>query len=52
MSCVIDSVLFIIITLKNDKLENKNFPEEEHFYFITIVQKKSFKQRIKFDLTL
>lgn len=46
MSCVIDSVLFIIITFKNDKPKNKNFPVEEHFYFITIVQKKSFKQRI------
>lgn len=46
MSCVIDSVLFIIITLKNDEPENKNFPVGEHFYFITIVQKKSFKQRI------
>lgn len=46
MSCVIDSVLFIIITLKNDKPENKNLTVEEHFYFITIVQKTSFKQRI------
>lgn len=40
MSCVINSVLFIIITLKNDKPENKTFPVEEHFYFITILYKE------------
>lgn len=31
MSYVIDSVIFIIITLKNDKPENKNFPERNIF---------------------